>query len=501
MLLGVFISVNPTLLHAYYRDQLSELWIVPDAEYGPSLPLRCLKNCEHGAPFRLLHGTVPLIGSRRDQDKDRLVRFTMSKTHVGAERTGYAKTDEYMGGRFCLADAMAISGAALSPVAIDNVLIRTLLVLMNFRLGQWLPHPTRSPGDLTWPSPLKLAASRTFTDAEDRSYLFVSDGGHIENTGISALLQRRCRVIIACDASQDGESSCADFCRLMLESRSKYGVRFLDPVREKDIDVSDILPKAKEKDGDGTVRTKEHYVLIRIQYPDDELSKHATLGENRTGWLIYIKSTLNGDEPVEMLLHQKTQPQFPHDETLDQFFEPKRFMLYRQLGEHMGDDVCKRLFSSVEPDPKTRSEKTRSTWLANEWQQGRGFDSKTDHGNPEAPAALPLVAIDGALTSDRLTLIVEHLASGTSDQCQLDCVYLREYGKSGNLEGREQLVTAIRQRLSHETDCSTRIELCEALSLVGDFGLDARQILGELKASDPEDLVRKTCELLLHAMK
>ena len=264
--------------------------------------------------------------------------------------------------------------------------------------------------------------------------------------------------------------------------------------KEQDISLSDILPNPKEKDGDGTTRTKEHFVLIRVLYPDDELSKHASLGENRTGWLIYIKSTLNGDESAEMLLHQKSHPQFPHDETLDQFFEPKRFMLYRQLGEHMGDDVCKQLFQT----------KGTVTWLANNWMQGRGSAQKGDidsiDSKPKLPADRPLEVIDGTLTQDRLNQILEHLDSGTGDQCQLDCVYLREHGQSGHPKRRRLLVAAIQKRLLNETDCSTRIELCIALSWVGKSETDALQTLQKMKESAPEELVRKTCELLLPAM-
>ena len=214
LLLGVFISINRTSLHGFYRDQLAELWLLPHPEYAKRIPLRALQNCAVGGPLHLLHGTATLTGLQRQPGESLFDLMTFSKLHVGSQRLGYCPTDKYPG-EINLGDVMAISGAAVSPTSVDNVLVRALLVLFNFRLGMWCPNPSRPPADFSWPSPLRAIWGYLFTEPEIRDYVFVSDGGHIENTGIGPLLQRRCRVIIAQDATEDGDYQLADVQKLL----------------------------------------------------------------------------------------------------------------------------------------------------------------------------------------------------------------------------------------------------------------------------------------------
>jgi hypothetical protein len=55
--------------------------------------------------------------------------------------------------------------------------------------------------------------------------------------------------------------------------------------------------------------------------------------------LVYIKSSLTGDEPSDVLEHATLHPQFPHDSTADQWFNESQFESYRQLGYHIGSKV------------------------------------------------------------------------------------------------------------------------------------------------------------------
>ena len=43
------------------------------------------------------------------------------------------------------------------------------------------------------------------TDSFDR-YVYLSDGGHFDNSGVYELIRRRCRYIVVCDAGADGPS-------------------------------------------------------------------------------------------------------------------------------------------------------------------------------------------------------------------------------------------------------------------------------------------------------
>jgi hypothetical protein len=50
--------------------------------------------------------------------------------------------------------------------------------------------------------------------------------------------------------------------------------------------------------------------------------------------LIYLKATLSGDEPVDVLNYARSHPVFPHESTASQFFTEAQFESYRTLGLH-----------------------------------------------------------------------------------------------------------------------------------------------------------------------
>lgn len=57
---------------------------------------------------------------------------------------------------------------------------------------------------------------------------------------------------------------------------------------------------------------------------------------------MYLKSTLTGDEPVDVLQYHAQHPEFPHTPTADQFFDESKFESYRALGYHILTTVlCK----------------------------------------------------------------------------------------------------------------------------------------------------------------
>ena len=53
------------------------------------------------------------------------------------------------------------------------------------------------------------------------------------------------------------------------------------------------------------------------------------------GWLLYLKSSLTGDEPADVIEYRSGNPDFPHQSTGDQFFSESQFESYRRLGLHI----------------------------------------------------------------------------------------------------------------------------------------------------------------------
>src|SRR5262249_1821375 len=57
------------------------------------------------------------------------------------------------------------------------------------------------------------------------------------------------------------------------------------------------------------------------------------------GILIYVKPSLTGDEPADVLHFAERHPAFPHESTADQFFTESQLESYRALGEHVARKV------------------------------------------------------------------------------------------------------------------------------------------------------------------
>jgi len=62
-------------------------------------------------------------------------------------------------------------------------------------------------------------------------------------------------------------------------------------------------------------------------------------GDDQRGYLLYLKSSLTGNERDYILDYRRARPSFPHESTADQFFSEAQFEAYRALGEHVGDDL------------------------------------------------------------------------------------------------------------------------------------------------------------------
>jgi hypothetical protein len=60
------------------------------------------------------------------------------------------------------------------------------------------------------------------------------------------------------------------------------------------------------------------------------------------GYLVYIKPSLTGDEPQDVLEYNRRIPEFPHQNTSDQWFDESQFESYRKLEMHVGEETFSR---------------------------------------------------------------------------------------------------------------------------------------------------------------
>ena len=79
--------------------------------------------------------------------------------------------------------------------------------------------------------------------------------------------------------------------------------------------------------------SKRHATIATVRY---QASQSTAIGRPADSLLIYIKATLTNDEAADVRQYADEHPEFPHEPTIDQFFDEAQWESYRKLGEHIG---------------------------------------------------------------------------------------------------------------------------------------------------------------------
>jgi hypothetical protein len=219
---------------------------------------------------------------------------------------------------------MAVSGAAFSAhMGLGSMpTLTALLTVLNIRLGFWIRHPQRrgffrSPGFLCL-----LRETLGLGMTETATWLNLSDGGHIENMAVYELLRRRCKFILCVDGEADPTFTFEGLMTLVRHARIAFGVT-----------ITPLLDDLRA--GAANSHSKVHFHLCRIDY---SAGNGATAG---VGLLLYLKLSITGNESELIRRYRTNHPEFPHQTTLDQFFDQEQFEAYRQLGVHVTDGLFK----------------------------------------------------------------------------------------------------------------------------------------------------------------
>ena len=232
--------------------------------------------------------------------------------------------------------------------------------------------------------------SELFGHSDDTSdFVYLTDGGHFDNMGLYELLRRRCRSIIVCDCESDPKLQFEGIGMAIRKARLDFGIEVTldqtEPVQprpgteaaghastsaqppdpnapsdpaapstealmQQSNSSSYVLnAKGASSDPSGVTGTLSHRgapmmaglasfgefpansvhcVHGTIRYPEDS-------DPSQYGHILYIKSSLTGDEPPDLLNYRRQHQSFPNDTTLNQFFGESEFESYRRLGEHI----------------------------------------------------------------------------------------------------------------------------------------------------------------------
>ena len=382
------ININEFSLHNFYKNRLVRCYLGasnastrqpnrftgfdPQDDFALS---ELVPDRGYRGPYPIVNTTLNLnVGSELSQQERKGASFIMTPAFCGFdvhdspderpkkntqfEADGYRQTREdddvkspergYSDPKGpTVGQAMAISGAAASPNAgyTTSAPMAFLLTIFDARLGWWLGNPrwrdaSRMPGPAF---SLKYLLAELIANTTARTkFVNLSDGGHFDNLGLYELVRRRCRYIIVCDGEQDGTLTFGSLGGAVRKCRADFGVEInIDPTPikltngrssahcvvgtviypENDPDpVEERVPMSKLS---GALEPNAEYTAVQIPTP------------RARGWLLYLKSSLTGNEPADVVQYQSENPEFPHESTGDQFFTESQFESYRRLGLHI----------------------------------------------------------------------------------------------------------------------------------------------------------------------
>lgn len=366
LFLGYLFDPNRVSPQHFYSDRLAEAYLRTDARvttphHTSHLPLVTIRNDEQielqclGKPSRApLHLIVAALNL---SDSDELVRkrlksdhFVFSGLHVGSRATGFVATDLYRGGHTRLATALAVSAAAVASAAGLNTRrsVAFLATLFNARLGMWIENPAWYDNGKTPARPLTFWPTRLLSEILGKMggktrLVNVSDGAHTgDNLGLMPLLERRCGVIVVCDAEADANLDFDSFRNVVRLANVELNIGL-------DIDLGPIQKRRAMREG---YRLSEASVVEGVIHYPAVGTKEAFEGR-----LIYVKSSVSkagnvaasppesspSSEhrvlPAVVASYLRENSAFPHQTTVDQFFDDGQFEAYRALGQYLGELV------------------------------------------------------------------------------------------------------------------------------------------------------------------
>lgn len=362
-------SINLFSLHHYYRNRLTRCY------------LGAIKNIHRKAdrftgfdenddiyhaslaeqrPLHIINTALNISdGSNLAWQQRKASNFMFSPLYCGfklKEEEVYYPTNQYSQKKGPkIGSLIATSGAAASPNMgyHTNPVMGLIMTLFNARLGRWFGNPLHinylnrlmhlfgCKSQLNNPEKRKspvwnayYLVKELFTDTDSQSgYLYLSDGGHFENLGIYELVRRRCKLIVAVDGGEDGQYQFEDLGNAIRKCKVDFGITI-------NISIDELLPMHDCKYGSFKCGSS-HFAIGTIDYLGDGKAENL-------GYLVYLKSSLTGDEPTDLINFKLQELAFPHHSTIDQFFNESQFESYRRLGEHIADYTAAKLKNTGE---------------------------------------------------------------------------------------------------------------------------------------------------------
>jgi len=238
------------------------------------------------------------------------------------------------GARLSIGDWLAISGAAVSTgMGRQTSAGAAICVTMaNARIGRWWEGPDGADGIVRrlFPTYLYLLDElRARFQGDHRHLLYLTDGGHFENTAMYELLRRMrnpdtvVRFVLACDCGADPDYRYDDLANLVRLARIDFQ---LEVEIDTAVTTNDPLNTVFGTPSTMGAADPEHLdtrcaILLNVRYGGDLLAR-----------VVMIKPRLIACASSDLLGYYRNNPVFPQQTTGDQFFDEGQWESYRKLG-------------------------------------------------------------------------------------------------------------------------------------------------------------------------
>lgn len=340
LVLALFIKPDEFGLHAFYRDRISRAYagacnLAEGKQAGDNRGTEPRDGDDReltglvGRPLHLVCCAANDLTGDQVETLGRGARSAVLSRHgfsLGSHFHQWTALTEQRLGSAVTASAAAFNSNMGQISMRVGPAVSFLMTMLNLRLGLWLRHPAAvEAGARRWPGLLFYREMFGLTSASGAigagelpsTYLrdvHLSDGGHFENLALYELIRRHCRYVLVSDCGADPTVAFDDLGNALRRVREDFGV-------DISVDVSVLRP-----DQDG--RSRQHVAVGTIHYsPTDR------------GIMLYVKPSLTGDEPTDVLQYQTRNTAFPHEGTGDQFYDEAQWESYRRLGLHAAECI------------------------------------------------------------------------------------------------------------------------------------------------------------------
>ncbi|MEN3304349.1 MAG: hypothetical protein V7603_551 [Micromonosporaceae bacterium] len=374
LFLGIksFTDINRTSMHRYYRERLASAFTIrrvrkDGRDFAEPVPYDQPLSLAAVAPGRNgVQGPELIICAAANITDESVppgrgcVPFTFTTREIGlaspppafagGERRARLPVEEYEAAtgkrRPTLPGAVAISGAAISPLAgkATRPSQRLLLAVANVRLGMWLRNPlycaapARQTTQPSWwrrlvdqwkqPGPRLLLLELVGRTHLNRRWLYVTDGGHYDNSGLVEALRRRPTTVFAFDASGDPVDQWSTIGGAISLARTELGAHV-------EITPGDMQPLDGQRVRVPFARGNIWYAPVDLDRPPDAML-----------WL--TKLGVPEGAPWDVCAYARQSPSFPTDGTLNQLYGADQLEAYRALGDYSTQQMLTRYLAERE---------------------------------------------------------------------------------------------------------------------------------------------------------